>query len=195
MVSLGKAALITPLYISVAWALMVSYQLFTQIAVTTVTTHIDMLWPSVGAWLLSRMDMIVFIHAFAWVFLLSSATPSVILGKGRGVLVQFFVCLTLTFLAFVVQDLLIAYGGGSIGQIFSLTLLFHNPFLAIGYLSMPYLLMLTLDIRSKRKQKKKEKLENVTAVYLEDVAETGEDVQEEEWVETEENIQEEEYVY
>lgn len=150
-----------------------------------------MLWPSVGTWLVSRIHMIVFIHAFAWVFLLSSAIPSVILGKGRGVLVQFFVCLTLTFLAFVVQDILTAYGGGSIGQISSLALLFHNPFLAIGYLSLPYLLMLGLDIRSRRKQKKKEKQENITAVYLEDIAETGEDVQEEEWVEVEENGQQE----
>ncbi|MCK4482063.1 hypothetical protein KAU55_02470, partial [Candidatus Bathyarchaeota archaeon] len=130
---MGKAALITPLYVSIAWTLMVSYQLFTQIAVSTVTTYIDVLWPSVGAWLVSRMDMLVFIHAFAWVFLLSSAIPSVILGKGRGVLIQFFVCLALTFSAFVVQDVLFTYGGGSIGQIFSLAVLFNNPFLAMGY--------------------------------------------------------------
>ena len=192
---MGKAALITPLYVSVAWTLMVSYQLFTQIAVTSVTTYIDVLWPSVGAWLVSRMDMLVFIHAFAWVFLLSSAIPSVILGKGRGVLIQFFVCLALTFSAFVVQDVLFTYGGGSIGQIFSLAVLFNNPFLAMGYLSLPYLLMLGLDIHSRRKQKKKEKLENVTAVYLEDAAEADEGIQEEEWAEVEENIQEEEMAY
>jgi len=192
---LGKAALITPLYVSVAWTLMVSYQLFTQIAVTAVTTYIDVLWPLVGAWLVSRMDMLVFIHAFAWVFLLSSAIPSVILGKGRGVLIQFFVCLALTFSAFVVQDVLFTYGGGSIGQIFSLAVLFNNPFLAMGYLSLPYLLMLGLDIHSRRKQKKKEKLENVTAVYLEDAAEADEGIQEEEWAEVQENIQEEEMTY
>jgi hypothetical protein len=192
---LGKAALITPLYISVAWTLMVSYQLFTQIAVTTVTTYIDLLLPSVGAWLVSRMDMLVFIHAFAWVFLLSSAIPSVILGKGRGVLVQFFVCLTLTFSAFVVQDILITYGGESIGQMFSLAALFNNPFLAIGYLSLPYLLMLGFDIHSRRKQKKKEKMEKVTVAYLEDAAEADESIQEEEWAEAEENIQEEELAY
>jgi len=192
---LGKAALITPLYISVAWTLMVSYQLFTQIAVTTITTYIDLLLPSVGAWLVSRMDMLVFIHAFAWVFLLSSAIPSVILGKGRGVLVQFFVCLTLTFSAFVVQDILITYGGESIGQMFSLAALFNNPFLAIGYLSLPYLLMLGFDIHSRRKQKKKEKMEKVTAAYLEDAAEADESIQEEEWAEAEENIQEEEPAY
>lgn len=192
--TLGKAALITPVYISVAWSLMVSYQFFTQTAVTTVTTHIDMFWPSVGGWLVSRMDMIVFVHAFAWVFLLSSAIPSVILGKGRGVLVQFFVCLTLAFLAFVVQDVLIAYGGGSMDQIFNFADLFSNPFLAIGYLSMPYLLMLGLDINSRRKQKK-EKMESVTDAYLEDAAVAEEEVQEEEWVEAEENIQEEEVAY
>ena len=204
---LGKVALITPLYISVAWTLMVSYQLFTQTAVTTVTTYIDVFWPSVGAWLVSRMDMVVFVHAFAWVFLLSSAIPSVILGKGRGVLVQFFVCLTLTFLAFVVQDVLITYGGGSFSQIFSLVALFSNPFLAIGYLLMPYLLMLGFDIYSRRKQKKKEKLDSVTAAYLEDaaeaeesieeeeLAEVDEGVEEEEWAELEENIQEEEWAY
>jgi hypothetical protein len=176
---LGKAALMTPLYISVAWTLMVSYQLFTQTAVTTVTTYINIFWPSVGAWLVSRMDMIVFIHAFAWVFLLSSAIPSIILGKGKGVLTQFFVCLTLTFSAFIVQDALTTYGGKSIGQIFSLAVLFHNPFLATAYLSMPYLLMLASDIHSRRKQKKDERIENITAVYLEDAAETEESAQEE----------------
>lgn len=203
--SLGKAAVVTPLYISVAWTLMVSYQLFTQTAVTTVTDSINLFWPSIGTWLVSRMDMLVFIHAFAWVFLLSSAIPSVILGKGRGVLVQFFVCLTLTFSAFIVQDILITYGGGPFGQIFSSAALFRNPFLAVGYLAMPYLLMLGFDINSRRKQKKKEKIESVTDAYLEDAAEadenmeqeelveTDEDVQEEEWAE--ENIQEEEYAY
>jgi len=204
---MGKVALITPLYISVAWTLMVSYQFFTQTAVTTITTYVNVFWPSVGAWLVSRMEMIVFIHAFAWVFLLSSAIPSVILGKGRGVLVQFFVCLTLTFLAFIVQDILITYGGGSIGHIFSLSALFSNPFLAIGYLSLPYLLMLGFDIHSRIKQKKKEKLDSVTAAYIEDateaeesiqeeeLAEVDEGVEEEEWVEAEENIQEEECAY
>jgi len=153
------------------------------------------------------MDMLVFIHAFAWVFLLSSAIPSIILGKGRGVLVQFFVCLTLTFSAFIVQDILITYGDGPFGQIFSSAALFRNPFLAVGYLAMPYLLMLGFDINSRRKQKKKERIESVTDACLEDVAEadehmqqeelveTDEEVQEEEWAEEEESKQEEEYAY
>lgn len=177
--SLGKAAVVTPLYVSVAWILMVSYQLFTQTAVITVTDSINIFWPSIGTWLVSRMDMLVFVHAFAWVFLLSSAIPSVILGKGRGVLVQFFVCLTLTFSAFIVQDIITTYENRSIGQIFSLGALFHNPFLALGYLSLPYLLMLAFDINSRRKQKKKEKIENVTNAYLHDAAQADENMKEE----------------
>jgi hypothetical protein len=164
--SLGKAALATPLYISFAWILMVSYQLFTQTAVKTVVVHIGIFWPSVSAWLTSRMDMIVFIYAFAWVFLLSSAVPSVILGKERGVLAQFFVCLIITFVAFVVQDIISTYRGGPIDELFRLTALFHNPFLAVGYLLTPYILMLVLDIRSKRKRAEEETLEKEIANRL-----------------------------
>ena len=103
---MGKATILTPLYVSVAWTLMTSYQLFTQTTVESITRYISTFLPSVGAWMALRIDIIVFVHSFAWIFLLSSAIPSLILGKGRGVLVQFGVCLSLAFLAFVVQDIL-----------------------------------------------------------------------------------------
>ena len=149
-----KTAIITPLYISVAWTLMVSYQLFTQTTVTAVTDYINIYIPSIGAWLVSRLDMIIFIHSFAWIFLLSSVIPSLILGKERGVLVQFGVCLTLAFLAFVIQDAVSGVGNGALDQILGLAPLFQNPALAAAYLSLPYLLMLGFDIRSKRKKEK-----------------------------------------
>ncbi len=177
---MGKAALVTPLYISVAWSMMISYQLFTQTAVTTVIDYVKIFWPSVGAWLTFRMDMIVFIYAFAWVFVLSSVIPSVILGKERSVLIQSFVCLTLTFVAFVIQDALTIYGGKPIDQIFSLAVLFRNPFLAVIYLLIPYLLMLMLDIHSRRKQKKKKELERMKEAYLENAAAAEQKTQEEE---------------
>lgn len=167
MTGLGKAAWQTPLYVSVAWALMISYQMFTQAAVTTLVTYIHIFWPSVGAWLTSRVDMIVFISAFAWVFVLSSAIPSVILGKERSVLIQFFVCLTLTFLAFIAYDVLAAYEVVPINQILRLVVLLNNPFLAIAYLSVPYVLMLIIDFRARKRRKKEEKLlEEVTNAYL-----------------------------
>jgi hypothetical protein len=154
---LGRAAVVTPLYISFAWILMISYQLFTQVAVTTVITYVGELWPLAGGWLTSRMEMIVFIYAFSWVFLLSSAIPSFILGKEKGVLAQFLVCLAVTFLAFVVQDILTTYSGGPVDQLLNLAVLFHNPVLAIGYLLIPYALMAILDFRSRKKRKKEEK--------------------------------------
>jgi len=92
---MGKATLMTPLYVSVAWAMMVTYQIFTQTAVSTVLTSFNVLWPAAGEWLLLRMDMIIFVYAFSWVFVLSSVIPSLLLGKKRSVLVQFFVWLML----------------------------------------------------------------------------------------------------
>jgi len=169
---LGKAAIVTPLYISFAWILMISYQLFTQVAVTTVITYVDELWPLAGGWLTSRMEMIVFIYAFSWVFLLSSAIPSFILGKEKGVLAQFLVCLAVTFLAFVVQDILITYSGGPVDQLFNLAVLFHNPVLAIGYLLIPYVLMAILDFRSRKKRKKEEKKEKLKEEPHSNVQET-----------------------
>ena len=51
------------------------------------------------------MDVMVFVHAFASVFVLSSLIPSVILGKERSVLIQFLVCLTLAFIAVSFMDI------------------------------------------------------------------------------------------
>ena len=64
---MSKATLMTPLYVSVAWTVMVTYQIFTQTAASTVLNSLHTLWPAAGEWLLLRMDMIVFVHAFAWV--------------------------------------------------------------------------------------------------------------------------------
>ena len=186
---MGKATILTPLYISVAWTLMTSYQFFTQTTAETVTTYINTYLPIIGAWLVSRLDMIVFIHSFAWIFLLSSVIPSLLLGKERGVLAQFSVCLTLTFLAFVVQDVLIGVSSEALDQILGLAPLFQNPVLATSYLALPYLMMLGFDIRGKRKQKQiqkeLEKEETETDDFPEDAyieTEEEEKTQEEEWI-------------
>jgi len=169
--TLGKAALAAPMYISVAWTLMISYQLFTQTAVTTLITYINTSIPSIGLWLYSRIGMIVFIYAFAWVFVLSSAIPSVILGKERGVLTQFFVCLTLTFLAFALLDVLKNYGGSSLDQLLSFNFLFNNPVLAALYLSIPYVVMVALHLRARKRNKAKKHIETLTKTYLNSAAE------------------------
>lgn len=188
---MGKATILTPLYISIAWTLMTSYQLFTETTVTTITIFIGTYLPTIGAWMASRLDMVVFIHSFAWIFLLSSVIPALLLGKERGVLVQFGLCLTLALLAFVVQDAVsVGLGTGTLDQILGLAPLFRNPLLATIYLSLPYLLMLGFDIRGKRKKQewiKVEKTESETDDFPEDAfiaaddSEEREKTQEDEW--------------
>ena len=108
----------------------------------------------------SRIDVIVFVYAFAWVFVLSSVIPSVILGKGRSVLLQFTICLILTFLPFIFKDALAEHISQPIEALFGLNSAFQNPLLAAGYLALPYMLMVTLDIHSKRKHRKEKKPKN-----------------------------------
>jgi hypothetical protein len=187
---LGKATILTPLYISIAWTLMTSYQLFTETTITTITMSIGTYLPTIGAWMASRLDMIVFIHSFAWIFLLSSVIPSLLLGKQRGVLIQFGLCLTLAFLAFVVQDAVTTgLGNGALDQILGLAPLFRNPLLAAVYLLLPYLLMVWFDIRGKRKKHewmKVEKVEGETDDFPEDAFIGEEDLEEEEKTQEEE---------
>lgn len=163
---MGKAAVVTLLYISVAWTMMITYQMFTKTAAKAVLTNFGVVWPTVREWLFSRMDMVVCIHTFAWVFVLSSVIPSLLLGKERSVLIQFFVCLTLVFVSFVVQDLVDAYLNEQSAIISTILFLLNNPFLAVAYLAMPYLFMLEIDIKAKRKCKKDKKLNKVAEIYM-----------------------------
>ena len=177
---MGKATLLTPVYISVAWTLMTSYQLFTQTTVESITTFITIYAPTIGTWMDGKIDIIVFIHSFAWIFLLSSVIPALLLGKQRGVLAQFGLCLTLAFLAFVIQDVLTGFG--ALDQILGLAHVFHNPVLATAYLSVPYLLMLGFDIRSRRtniRWIKVPKIENETDDFPEDTYILEEDLEQE----------------
>lgn len=164
---MSKATLITPLYVSVAWTVMVTYQIFTQTAASTVLNSLHTLWPALGEWLLLRIDMIIFVHAFAWVFVLSSVIPSLLLGKKRSVFVQFFVCLTLALVAFVIQDSMSVYLSGQSQVLLGVAFLLGNPLLAVVYLSVPYLFMVTIDVRARRRYEKDEQLGKVTAMYLE----------------------------
>ena len=152
---------------------MISYQLFTETAVTTLVTQINTFIPTIGFWLTSRVDLVVVFYSFAWVFVLSSVIPSILLGKERGVLVQFFVCLTLTFLTFVLLDILEIYAGTSLAQLLSFAFLFSNPILATLYLSLPYIVMIGLDVRSRRRNKAKKESVDLTETYVDS----------EEWVE------------
>jgi len=156
---MGKTAL-APLYISIAWVLIVSYQMLTQTAVVTVITTIETLGPSgTSTWLASRMQTVVFIHAFAWIFLLSSVIPSKVLGEERNVLAQFFFCLALTIVSIWMKDTLpLIAENPTADQVLSLAGLFEDPLFATLFLALPYLLMLWLDIRARQEKRKIEKM-------------------------------------
>lgn len=162
-----KLIWITPAYISVAWALMISYQLFTETAVRTIVENINLVFPTVGFWLISRIDMIVLIDAFAWIFVLSSVIPTIILGKERSILVQFFVCMLLTVLSFVILDTIQGTGGPLMNQLRGVAFLFTNPFFAVLYLALPYIAMFLIDWQLKKRQTKLKKLEEVNREYME----------------------------
>jgi hypothetical protein len=154
-----KAGLVAPLYLSVSWVLTVSYQLFTDTAVRTISTGVGSFWPNAGGWITSNIQTLVFIYAFTWIFVLSSVIPSVILGKERRVLTQYLVVLALSLIAFFMPDLLLGVAGINVGQIFSMTTFLENPALAGFYLALPYLFMLGLDIRGRFLAKQKQEME------------------------------------
>lgn len=164
---MDKAALVAPFYVSVAWTAMVTYQMFTQTAVSTSLTFLSALWPDASEWLLLKVDMVVFVYAFAWVFVLSSVIPSLLLRKRKSVLVQFFVCLALASVAFIVQDYVNTRWSTQSSILLGAISLLSNPLLALGFLSMPFILMLIVDIRDRRKSKKIKQSDEVTTPYLE----------------------------
>ncbi len=162
-----RAAWVAPLYLSVAWTLMITYQIFTQTAVSTIVTSIDAFIPAMGLWLSARIDLVVFVYGFAWVFILASAIPNAILGKERRVLTQFFLCLSLTFLALIMVDVLEGYLNISMTQFLGLSHFFNNFVVATLYLAIPYILMIALDIHTRNMVKQNQNLELLTESFLE----------------------------
>jgi hypothetical protein len=151
-----------PLYLSLSWVLTVSYQLFTETAVQSVVGWINLWQPTAASWLIANMGTLVFVYAFTWVFVLSSVIPSLILGKERSILAQYIVVLTLSLIAFFMADFLRFLGVIDINSIFAVAVFLKNPVVAVFYLSLPYLVMIALDVRSRRKNKKLAK----TAIHL-----------------------------
>ncbi len=158
-----------PLYISVAWSLIISYQLLTHSAVYSIVNSLRNLLPAAGEFLISRVDTIAFIHAFAWIFVLSSVIPAIILGKGRSVLLQFFLCLTITLVAVSIEGVLtVMMGAEPTTQMQALSPWFQNPAIAGLYLSMPYILMLYIDLRSRNRGAREDMLTSAEAAYPKD---------------------------
>jgi len=157
-----RAALTTPLYISSVWVLLITYQMFTSVAVISVVQSMGPFFPSIQEFLMPRIDRIEFMYSFAWIWVMTSLIPSLIL-KRRSALLQFVVVLVLTFLAVEFGNILsFAFGGEFVEQIFGVTVWLGNPLLATLYLLAPFLVILSVDFYERRKKKLKEKPQPLT---------------------------------
>ena len=152
-----RTTLTTPLYISSVWVLLITYQMFTSVAVISVVQSMGPFFPSIQEFLMPRIDRIEFMYSFAWIWVMTSLIPSLIL-KRRSALLQFVVVLVLTFLAVEFGNILsFAFGGEFVEQIFGVTVLLGNPWLAALYLFSPFLIILSVDFYERRKKKLEEK--------------------------------------
>lgn len=147
---------LTAAYLVLAWVLMVSYQIFTQTAVASVATALTGPAPTLAAWISSSTDITAFICGFAWMFVLSAVVQSLMFGRERRLSIQFLVSLGLTAAGSVVLGLLNVAGLDLANPTVlsdPFTMLFGNAGFAGFYLTLPFLFMVAIDLRSIRKHK------------------------------------------
>jgi hypothetical protein len=113
--------------------------------------EIMVICPSIGNILSTRVELLVFVIAFSWVYLLSSVIPSQILGKESSTLVQFIIVLTLTSSTLIIQDIVVILTGMDPNKIFSFTKILMNPIDAASYLALPYVVMFIIDLFNKKR--------------------------------------------
>jgi len=114
-------------------------------------------FPSIQEFLMPRIDRIEFMYSFAWIWVMTSLIPSLIL-KRKSALLQFVVVLALTFLAVEFESVLsFVVGGEFVEQIFRVAVWLGNPWLATLYLLSPFLVILSVDLYERRKKKLEEK--------------------------------------
>jgi hypothetical protein len=149
---------LTAAYLIVAWALMVSYQIFTQTAVGSVATALSGPTPMVADWLASEASsaVITFICGFAWMFVLSAVVQTLMFGRERRLSIQFLVSLGLTAAGSAVLAL-ISWAGPDLSKPEVLAepfmIVFGNAVFGFFYLALPFIFMLVMDWRYMQKRK------------------------------------------
>ena len=158
--SLAKRPIyLTATYLIAAWALMVSYQIFTQSAAGSVAIALSGPAPLVADWLASDSGsaVITFVCGFAWMFVLSAIVQSLMFGRERRLSIQFMVSLGLTAAGSAVLELLNWVWGPNLANpdVISgpFTVVFNNAVFATFYLALPFIFMLVMDWRYMQKRK------------------------------------------
>ncbi|MCL4429307.1 MAG: hypothetical protein M1167_01010 [Chloroflexi bacterium] len=136
-------------YLVLAWVLMVSYQIFTQSALTTLASSLGGSVPALASLIDSNAALAVFICSFAWMFVLSALVSIIMFGKERRLTIQFMVSLALTLTGSALLGLLHLAGLDlSNPNVLSkpFALLFGNVFFAVFYLALPFIFMVAVDL-------------------------------------------------
>jgi hypothetical protein len=132
-----------------AWVLIVSYQIFTQSALSTLASSFGGSIPALASWINSEANVTVFICSFAWMFVLSALISIIMFGKERRLTIQFSVSLALTLTGSALLGLSHLVGLDlSNPNVLSkpFTLLFSNVFFAFFYLALPFIFMVAVDL-------------------------------------------------
>jgi hypothetical protein len=134
---------------------MVSYQVFTQTAITTLAVSMSGSSPQLAHAIMSNTNAAGFVFSFAWMFILSAMISSLMFGRERRLTIQFLVSLALTIMGSTMLGLLNSFGLDlSNPNVFSqpVTQLFGNSFFALFYLALPFIVMIGLDLQALRKK-------------------------------------------
>jgi hypothetical protein len=157
--SLAKRPIyLTAAYLIVAWALMVSYQIFTQTASASVAEALTGPAPMIADLLKSESSkaVVTFICGFAWMFVLSAIVQTLMFGRERRLSIQFLVSLALTVAGSAVLELLkVAKPNIDDPNVLSspFTAVLGNAVFASFYLALPFIFMLVMDWRYMQKHK------------------------------------------
>ena len=158
MVWLARGIWITATFLLAAWLLMLSYQIFTKTALTTIAASLSKPASSLASALSGNIGVAVFICSFAWMFVLSSVISNLIFGKQRRIFIQFLISLALTLTASALFDAF-KWAGWDLSN--PKTLLsnryaqaFGNGWFCALYLSVPFVFMIALDVHAMMQAKR-----------------------------------------
>lgn len=151
---MARGIVVTSVCLAVAWVLIVSYQIFTKTALTTIISFFQVSAPLIASWLNSNIAVGIFLFSFAWMFVLSSVITNFIVGRDKRIFIQFLVSLGLTAISSVLLGVVKNFGlnlsDPNLPHAYSQ--LFGNAFFAFFYLSLPFIFMLAIDFHRSRRE-------------------------------------------
>jgi hypothetical protein len=158
VVWLARGILVTSILLAAAWVLMLTYQIFTKTALTTMASSLNGAVPYLASTLNQNISLAVFICSFAWMFVLSTVISNLIFGQQRRIFIQFLIGLALTLTASALFDAAKWFGydlsnpktllANRYAQVF------NSALFSAFFLSLPFVFMIAMDLRAAIKARK-----------------------------------------